>query len=55
LTHATVSTVSTRPAESQPTDAERRQRTIDQASLAQRIRWTATGVPIEERDSDTGE
>jgi len=31
---------------------ERRQRMLDQASLAQRLKWKVTGVPVDDGDQD---
>lgn len=50
-----VDVLAERVEESQLTYAERRQRMIDRASLAQRLRWKVTGVPVEEQDDSAGE
>jgi DNA repair exonuclease SbcCD ATPase subunit len=34
---------------------ERRQRLLDQASLAERLKWKVTGVPVDRLDDDGGE
>jgi predicted RNase H-like nuclease (RuvC/YqgF family) len=34
---------------------ERRQRALDRASVIQRLRWTVTGVPVDEVEADTDE
>ena len=45
-----VDVLAQRVEESQLTYAEKRQRMIDHASLAERLRWRVTGVPVEEYD-----
>ena len=45
-----VDVLAQRVEESQLTYAEKRQRMIDRASLAERLRWRVTGVPVEEYD-----
>jgi len=50
-----VDVLAKRVEDSQLTYAERRQRMIDEASLAQRLRWKVTGVPVDDVQGDTGE
>lgn len=45
-----VDVLAERVEESQLTYAEKRQRMIDRASVAERLRWKVTGVPVEEYD-----
>lgn len=45
-----VDVLAERVEESQLTYAEKRQRMIDRASLAERLRWRVTGVPVDEYD-----
>jgi Arc/MetJ-type ribon-helix-helix transcriptional regulator len=45
-----VDVLAERVEESQLTYAEKRQRMIDRASLAERLRWRVTGVPVGEYD-----
>ena len=45
-----VDALAERVEESQLTYAEKRQRMIDRASLAERLRWRVTGVPVDEYD-----
>jgi predicted nuclease with TOPRIM domain len=47
-----VDVLAKRVEDSQLTYAERRQRMIDEASLAQRLRWKVTGVPVDRDDVD---
>ena len=47
-----VDVLAERVEESQLTYAEKRQRMIDRASLAERLRWRVTGVPVDEYDDD---
>jgi chromosome segregation ATPase len=47
-----VDVLAKRVEESQLTYAEKRQRMIDRASVAERIRWRVTGVPVEEYDAE---
>jgi len=50
-----VDVLAERVEDSQLTYVERRQRMIDRASLAERLHWKVTGVPIEERDDSAVE
>lgn len=50
-----VDVLAKRVEDSQLTYAERRQRMIDEASLAQRLRWKVTGVPVDDVQEDAGE
>ena len=50
-----VDVLAERVEESQLTYAEKRQRMIDRASLAERLRWRVTGVPVDEYDDDVEE
>jgi len=47
-----VDVLAKRVEESQLTYAEKRQRMIDRASLAERLRWRVTGVPVEDGGDD---
>jgi chromosome segregation ATPase len=47
-----VDVLAKRVEESQLTYAEKRQRMIDRASLAERLRWRVTGVPVDEYDDE---
>jgi Arc/MetJ-type ribon-helix-helix transcriptional regulator len=47
-----VDVLAERVEESQLTYAEKRQRMIDRASLAERLRWRVTGVPVDEYDAE---
>ena len=47
-----VDVLAERVEESQLTYAEKRQRMIDRASLAERLRWRVTGVPVDEYDDE---
>jgi Arc/MetJ-type ribon-helix-helix transcriptional regulator len=47
-----VDVLAKRVEESQLTYAEKRQRMIDRASVAERLRWRVTGVPVDEYDAE---
>jgi Arc/MetJ-type ribon-helix-helix transcriptional regulator len=47
-----VDVLAKRVEESQLTYAEKRQRMIDRASVAERIRWRVTGVPVDQYDAE---
>jgi chromosome segregation ATPase len=47
-----VDVLAKRVEESQLTYAEKRQRMIDRASIAERLRWRVTGVPVDEYDAE---